>query len=205
MIHYRFFARIYGVLYSCSMKITVYEKPTCTKCREMDRLLRENGVDFEKEGVEEFVFRVFVGLGRTGNLSVSVLLVILLARKLAELVGNPLQLHLTNYIRDPKYETRTTFIETFHSDFELLIRTYAEGQRVFVFVDDLDRCEIPKAADLMQAINLLISDSAPVFYILGLDREKIAAGLVLTFGITVTYLAQAARASRLAAIFARRV
>src|SRR5262245_32949635 len=30
------------------MKITVYEKPTCTKCREMDRLLRENGIDFEK-------------------------------------------------------------------------------------------------------------------------------------------------------------
>src|SRR5215471_3299781 len=30
------------------MKITVYEKPTCTKCREMDRLLRENGVPFEK-------------------------------------------------------------------------------------------------------------------------------------------------------------
>ena len=30
------------------MKITVYEKPTCTKCREMDRLLRDNDVDFEK-------------------------------------------------------------------------------------------------------------------------------------------------------------
>ena len=30
------------------MKITVYEKPTCTKCREMDRLLRDNGVNFEK-------------------------------------------------------------------------------------------------------------------------------------------------------------
>src|SRR5262245_33139375 len=29
-------------------KLTVYEKPTCTKCREMDRLLRESGVDFEK-------------------------------------------------------------------------------------------------------------------------------------------------------------
>src|SRR5882672_7914829 len=26
--------------------ITVYEKPTCTKCREMDRFLRESGVDF---------------------------------------------------------------------------------------------------------------------------------------------------------------
>lgn len=28
--------------------ITVYEKPTCTKCREMDKFLRESGVDFAK-------------------------------------------------------------------------------------------------------------------------------------------------------------
>ena len=30
------------------MKITVYEKPTCTKCREMNRFLTDNGVDFSK-------------------------------------------------------------------------------------------------------------------------------------------------------------
>lgn len=29
-------------------QITVYEKPTCTKCREMDRFLRESKVDFNK-------------------------------------------------------------------------------------------------------------------------------------------------------------
>jgi len=29
-------------------QIVVYEKPTCTKCREMDRFLRESGVDFSK-------------------------------------------------------------------------------------------------------------------------------------------------------------
>lgn len=29
-------------------KITVYEKPTCSKCREVGRLLRESGVAFEK-------------------------------------------------------------------------------------------------------------------------------------------------------------
>lgn len=29
-------------------KITVYEKPTCSKCREMDKLLRESGIDFKK-------------------------------------------------------------------------------------------------------------------------------------------------------------
>ncbi len=28
--------------------ITVYEKPTCTKCREMSRFLTDNGVDFSK-------------------------------------------------------------------------------------------------------------------------------------------------------------
>ncbi len=28
--------------------ITVYEKPTCTKCREMNRFLQDNGVDFSK-------------------------------------------------------------------------------------------------------------------------------------------------------------
>lgn len=29
-------------------KITVYEKPTCSKCREVDRLLRDSGIPFEK-------------------------------------------------------------------------------------------------------------------------------------------------------------
>ena len=29
-------------------KITVYEKPTCTKCREMNRFLQDNGVDFSR-------------------------------------------------------------------------------------------------------------------------------------------------------------
>jgi arsenate reductase len=29
-------------------KITVYEKPTCSKCREVDKILREFGVEYEK-------------------------------------------------------------------------------------------------------------------------------------------------------------
>jgi arsenate reductase len=31
-----------------SDSITVYEKPTCTKCREMNRFLQEQGIDFSK-------------------------------------------------------------------------------------------------------------------------------------------------------------
>ncbi|MBC7900577.1 MAG: arsenate reductase [Saprospiraceae bacterium] len=30
------------------MKITVYEKPTCTTCRNLAVLLRENGIDYDK-------------------------------------------------------------------------------------------------------------------------------------------------------------
>jgi arsenate reductase (glutaredoxin) len=29
-------------------KITVYEKPTCTTCRKVSKILTENGADFEK-------------------------------------------------------------------------------------------------------------------------------------------------------------
>lgn len=31
-----------------SGKITVYEKPTCSKCREVDKILRESGAEYEK-------------------------------------------------------------------------------------------------------------------------------------------------------------
>lgn len=31
-----------------STKIVVYEKPTCTKCRQANKLLKECGVDYEK-------------------------------------------------------------------------------------------------------------------------------------------------------------
>jgi arsenate reductase len=33
---------------SRGMKITVYEKPTCTTCRNLATLFRENGIDYEK-------------------------------------------------------------------------------------------------------------------------------------------------------------
>src|SRR5215813_11736484 len=48
------------------MKITVYEKPTCTKCREMDKLLREHGVPYDKVNyyIEPFTEKKLAGLIR---------------------------------------------------------------------------------------------------------------------------------------------
>jgi ribosome modulation factor len=127
-------------------------------------------------------------LSSIGGSAAYISLIIVLIRKLAGLVGNPFKIKLTKFLRDPNYEAHAAFLETFHSDFERLIEIYSEGQRIFVFVDDLDRCDVPKAAELMQAINLLISESQLVVYILGLDREKIAAGLAAKYKELLPFL-----------------
>jgi hypothetical protein len=141
---------------------------------------------------EELSLQLLLGAG--GSVAY-IAIAFLLLRTLGELVGNPLEIPLGEYIRDPKYEARGTFLEAFHSDFERLIQIYSEGRRIFVFVDDLDRCEVPKSAEIIQAINLLISDSAPVFYILGLDREKIVAGLAAKYEKLLPYLSSSAKRS----------
>lgn len=75
------------------------------------------------------------------------------------------------------YRERLSFREHFHSDFNEIIRSYVGDSNVYVFIDDVDRCEVPKAAELMQAINLMISDNSKVYFSLGMDRKIISAGL----------------------------
>jgi len=57
-----------------------------------------------------------------------------------------------------------------------------------VFIDDVDRCVPPKAADLMQAINLMISDNPRLIFIIGMDREKVAAGLAVKHEKLLPYI-----------------
>jgi hypothetical protein len=64
-----------------------------------------------------------------------------------EIIGNPLHNQLTKFMEDPDLAGRSSFIEEFHQDFSRLVQIYLGKNRVFVFVDDLDRCDVPKAAD----------------------------------------------------------
>ena len=52
-------------------EITVYEKPTCTKCREMDKFLREKAVDFSKVNyyIEPLTKKKLTELVRKMNIS----------------------------------------------------------------------------------------------------------------------------------------
>ncbi len=92
-----------------------------------------------------------------------------------DVVGNPF--NFSKFVSNPNYKEHVSFIEHFHSDFGKIIESYAGSSRVYVFVDDLDRCEVPKAAELMQALNLMISDDTNVYFSIGMDRKVISAGL----------------------------
>ena len=54
-----------------SDQLTIYEKPTCTKCREMVKFLRERGVDFSKVNyyIEPLTKKKLTELLRKMNLS----------------------------------------------------------------------------------------------------------------------------------------
>lgn len=104
--------------------------------------------------------------------------------------STPLSMDLKQYVANPKYEDKISVIERFQTDFNYILKSYTSGGgRIFVFIDDLDRCEVPRAADLMQAINLLLStDHENLFFILGIDREMVAAGLAAKYEKILPYL-----------------
>jgi hypothetical protein len=118
--------------------------------------------------------------------------------------GKRLELKLAEYLDKPDYKNRAAFIEGFHHDFKRVIQAYAAKNRIFIFIDDLDRCDVPRAAELMQAINLMIGDDDHLVFILGMDREKIAAGITLKFKDLMPFLENAPsndRSARHAASF----
>ena len=150
----------------------------------------------KKEGEASLVTHIFLVGGVAGYVALSVYLI----KKLKDLFVNPLSTDLKRYMDKPDYKGHAAFIEDFHHDFKLIVETYVGGnkstkagsdknpRKVYVFVDDLDRCEVPKAAELMQALNLMISDTPHLVFIIGMDREKVAAGLAVKYEKLLPYL-----------------
>jgi hypothetical protein len=115
-------------------------------------------------------------------------LMAMLLKKVIDVLGNPFKIDLRKSSGELGYDAKISFIERFHEDFAKILRIYSKNQTVFVFIDDMDRCELPIAANLMQGINLLLSDQCNVIYVLGIDRDKIAAGLAAKYEKLLTYL-----------------
>lgn len=111
------------------------------------------------------------------------------------------QSNLNRFFNEKNYEERLCALENTHRDFAFITRHYAGNKKIAVFIDDLDRCAVPKAAELLQAIQLILSSSvedykahkkeqsAPkLIFILGIDREKVAAGVTVKYEKLLSYL-----------------
>lgn len=109
-------------------------------------------------------------------------------------LGSPLKLDVSRLLTHNDYVDQVDDLHRFHEDFRRLMRAYIpkrkNGQpgKVVVFIDDLDRCEAPKAADLLQSLHLMLNvqessrsaadkDAPGVICVLGMDREKVAAAV----------------------------
>lgn len=129
-------------------------------------------------------------LGATG-LAGSILGSIIIAKKIFGDIDFSFAGELRRIVETPDYAGHSAFIEEFHEDFQKIVDAYLTDRKGIIFIDDLDRCAVPKAADLMQAISLMISESPKLIFILGLDREKVAAGLAVKYETLIPYLAAA--------------
>lgn len=136
--------------------------------------------------------KVFRLLAEGSGVAGYVAFLLFVIHKLRDYIGDPLALSIQQHLETPDYKGRVSFIESFHADFNNIVETYAGREKIYVFVDDLDRTEVPKAADLMQALNLLIAESQNLIFIIGMDREKVAAGLAVKYEKLLPYLASAA-------------
>ncbi|MGE6717535.1 P-loop NTPase fold protein [Peribacillus frigoritolerans] len=114
---------------------------------------------------------------------------ILLFKEFRGTASGLLEQNLNKYINNPKYQDHLELINHFHKDFRLMIENYASNNRVYLYIDDLDRCDAGKAAELMQAINMMIHDYPQVIFVIAMDRKKVAAGYAMHHEKLLTYLA----------------
>jgi hypothetical protein len=100
-----------------------------------------------------------------------------------------MSLKLKDYLLErPNYSGKLPFLDKFHEDIQKLTSSLCGNDPIYVFIDDLDRCEPGQALELMQALNLLISDELKIIFILAIDRKKVAAGYAAKHFHLVQYL-----------------
>ncbi|WP_394848635.1 KAP family NTPase [Pendulispora brunnea] len=145
----------------------------------VEAMAKADGAPFQR-----FAGKFIVAGGWTGALAVAILTM----TRIKGLVGGSLPIDLKKHIFSPDYEGRSTFLDQFHEDFGKIVDAYIGDRRVYVFIDDVDRCEVPTAVDLMQALNLMTACAPKLIFIIGMDREKVAAGIAAKYAPLLSYM-----------------
>jgi len=117
-------------------------------------------------------------LATFGGLAGSMAAILVFVSKLHELLKSPAALNRTKKLWGKlDFHDRLPLIHEMTRNLQSLIGAYAGNDTVYVFIDDLDRCEYSKAAELIQGLLQLTSKAPRVVLIIGLDRDKVAAAM----------------------------
>lgn len=109
-------------------------------------------------------------------------------------VQSLLNLNIDKYVeKGPDYEGRVGFLMEFQNNFKRLVKVVTNNYRdpLVIFIDDLDRCSVPKVAELVEAMNIFLNVDGCVF-IVGMDTKTVAASIEVSYGGLRDYLASKA-------------
>lgn len=99
------------------------------------------------------------------------------------LIGDPFKRAIDSYAA--KYDQQLGFTSEADADIQAMTAelTREPGQAVVVFVNDLDRCSPRHIVDVVEAINQIFNSNpeAECAFVLGMDREVVAAGIEVAY------------------------
>lgn len=84
-----------------------------------------------------------------------------------------------NFFRSPDYESEKGMFHEVNEDLEIVFDLLAKGQKVTIFIDDLDRCSPGKIVEVIEAINLMMNGDyhKDCYFVIGMDAQVVAAAL----------------------------
>lgn len=94
------------------------------------------------------------------------------------IIVSPFSLGISQYAKKPDYKEKIGFLSKFTEDFKYVIESITKNGEwpLVVFIDDLDRCSPTKAAEVIEAMNLLL-DSEHCVFILGMDTAMLSRSI----------------------------
>jgi nucleoside phosphorylase len=102
--------------------------------------------------------------------------------EIASIFKDPFQISLDKVFDHPIYKDKVSFLAHFEKDFARIVHCATKNgwgwkrSKLVIFIDDLDRCKPPKAADIVEAINLFLDVEGCVF-VVGMDSEAVAMSI----------------------------
>lgn len=99
---------------------------------------------------------------------------------------DPFQIPLDKVFDRPNYKDKVKFLSHFEKDFARIVRAATKNgfgwkrSKLVIFIDDLDRCEPPKSADIVEAVNLFLDAEGCVF-VIGMDSESVAMSIEVKY------------------------